>query len=69
MVKKKRNTNRPHIYANKQRDLVLIAKFRPFDEERWKQLLTAMAYELAKQKKARSGDSSSASEESTPPQK
>lgn len=59
MVKKKRNTNRPKAYAGKPHNLVVIGKLRPFDEERWKELLIAMAYEFAKQKKAKSKDNSS----------
>lgn len=35
-----------------QREIIIIAKERPFDEEQWKRLLTAFAYVLHEQRKA-----------------
>lgn len=35
-----------------QHKVVIIAKERPFDEEKWKELLTAFAYVLHERRKA-----------------
>ena len=35
-----------------QQRVIVIAKRRPFDEEKWKQLLTAFAYVLHERRKA-----------------
>lgn len=37
----------------KPRRVIVIAKERPFDEEKWKQLLTALAYLLHERRQAR----------------
>ena len=42
-----------------QRQLIVIAKQRKFDEEQWKQLLMAMAYLLHEQRKAQAAKQSS----------
>ncbi len=39
--------------------LIIIAKQREFDEEKWKQLLMAMAYLLHEQRKTRAMNQSS----------
>lgn len=36
----------------RKRRLIIIAKQRPFDEEQWKQLLTAFAYVLHERRQA-----------------
>lgn len=41
-----------------QRRLTVIAKQREFDEEKWKQLLMAMAYLLHEQRKAQAAGQS-----------
>jgi hypothetical protein len=41
-----------------QRQLIVIAKQRKFDEEKWKQLLMAMAYLLHEQRKAHMAEQS-----------
>lgn len=41
-----------------QRRLIVIAKQREFDEEKWKQLLMSMAYFLHEQRKAQAAEHS-----------
>lgn len=43
--------------AGKERHLIIIGKERPFDEERWQQLLTAFAYVLHEQRREPVADS------------
>lgn len=43
--------------AGKERHLMIIGKERPFDEERWQQLLTAFAYVLHEQRREAVADS------------
>jgi hypothetical protein len=49
----------------KDRRIVVIGKQREFDEERWKQLLTAMAYVLHERRK-QLGDVDGPSEDDSP---
>lgn len=40
----------------RKREVIIIAKERPFDEEQWKRLLTAFAYVLHERRKAQGND-------------
>jgi hypothetical protein len=40
----------------KRKKIFVIAKQRPYDEERWKQLIMALAYALHEQRKAREAE-------------
>lgn len=47
----------------KRKKIVVIAKQRPYDEERWKQFIMMLAYALHEQRKAREAEAASENNE------